>query len=83
MAIIAGYLRELHLTAIRECFEEKAPQAERETLNYEQYLLDLAERECQERRENRIMRLLRDSKLPLEKTMENFDLKRLAAKAAH
>src|SRR5581483_5693453 len=76
------YLRELHLPAIRQCFEEKARQAERETLSYEQYLLDLAERECQERRENRITRLLRESKLPLEKTMENFDLKRLPPKAA-
>ena len=36
----------------------------------------------QERRENRITRLLRESKLPLEKTMENFDLKRLPAKTA-
>ena len=79
---LTGYLRELHLPAIRQCFEEKARQAERETLSYEQYLLDLAERECQERRENRIARLLRESKLPLEKTMENFDLKRLPSKAA-
>ena len=68
--------------AIRACFEEKARQAERDTPSYEQYLLDLAERECQERRENRITRLLRDSKLPLEKTLENFDLKRLPPKAA-
>ena len=79
---LTGYLGELHLPAIRQCFEEKARQAERETLSYEQYLLDLAERECQERRENRIARLLRESKLPLEKTMENFDLKRLPLKAA-
>src|SRR5438309_3533078 len=81
-ADLTEYLRELHLPAIRQCFEEKARQAERETLSYEQYLLDLAERECQERRENRITRLLRGSRLPLEKTMENFDLKRLPAKAA-
>ena len=76
------YLRELHLPTIRRCFEEKARQAERETLSYEQYLLDLAERECQERRENRIARLLRESKLALEKTMENFDMKRVPTKAA-
>jgi DNA replication protein DnaC len=75
-------LRELHLPAIRHCFEEKARQAERETLSYEQYLLELAERECQERRENRITRLLQESKLPLEKTLENFDLKRLPVKVS-
>ena len=79
---LTEYLRELHLPAVRRCFEEQARRAERETLSYEQYLLDLAERECQERRENRIVRLLRESRLPMEKTMENFDLKRLPQKAA-
>ena len=76
------YLRELHLPAIRLCFEEKARQAERETLGYEQFLLELIERECQQRREHRITRLLQGSKLPLEKTLDNFDLKRLPVKAA-
>lgn len=76
------YLRELYLPAIRDCFEEKARQAERETLSYECYLLEVVERECQQRRAHRITRLLQASKLPLEKTMENFDLKRLPVKAA-
>lgn len=79
---LGEYLRELHLPAILRSFEEKARQAERETLGYEQYLLDLVERECQERREHRITRLLQASKLPLEKTLDNFDLKRLPPKAA-
>jgi len=79
---LSEYLRELHLPAMLRCFEEKARQAERETLGYEQYLLDLVERECQERREHRITRLLQASKLPLEKTLDNFDLKRLPQKAA-
>jgi DNA replication protein DnaC len=75
-------LRELQLPVIRRCFEEKARQAERESLSYEQYLHDLTAHECQERRNNRIQRLLRASKLPLEKTWENFDMKRLPVKAA-
>lgn len=79
---LTGYLRELHLPAIRRCFEEKARQAERETLGYEQYLLELIERECQERRANRIARLMHASKLPIEKTLDNFDLARLPVKAA-
>ena len=79
---INTYLGELHLPAIRGCFEEKARQAERETLGYEHYLLELVERECQQRRTNRIQRLLQTSKLPLEKTLENFDMKRLPVKAA-
>jgi DNA replication protein DnaC len=78
---LTEHLRELHLPAVRRCFEDQARQAERETSSYEQYLLDLIERECQERREHRIARLLQVSKLPLEKTMDNFDLQRLPAKA--
>jgi DNA replication protein DnaC len=79
---LAESLRELHLPAIGRCFEEKARQAERETMGYEQYLLELVECECQERWERRIERLLRASKLPLEKTLDSFDMKRLPQKAA-
>ena len=79
---LTEYLRELQLPTIRRSFEDSARQAERESLGYEQYLLELVERECQERRANRIARLLQASKLPLEKTLENFDLKRLPVKAA-
>lgn len=75
-------MRELHLPTFRENFEALARQAEQETLSYEQYLLELSTRECETRRANRIERLLRQSQLPLEKTMENFDLKRLPAKVA-
>jgi DNA replication protein DnaC len=67
---------------VRESFEALARQAEVESLSYEQYLLDLAERECQSRRENRIARLIRQSCLPLEKDLASFDLKRLPAKAS-
>jgi DNA replication protein DnaC len=74
-------LRELHLPAMRECFEQAAQEAEKETLSYEQYLLQLTQRECESRRRNRIAALLRESGLPREKTMPNFDLKRLPVKA--
>lgn len=79
---LTGHLRELHLPTIRRCFEERARQAERETLSYEQYLLGVVELEIQERRENRIARLLQESKLPVEKTLDAFELKRLPAKVA-
>ena len=62
-------LRELHLPTFRECFEELARRAVQETASYEQYLLDLAERECQARLAKRTERLLRDSRLPLEKDL--------------
>lgn len=79
---LTEHLRDLHLPAVRRCFEEKARHAEGETLSYERYLFELIELECQERRQNRTVRLLQESKLPLEKTLENFDLKRLPQKAA-
>jgi DNA replication protein DnaC len=66
---------------MRACFEQAAQQAEKETLSYEQYLLELSERECEARRGNRITKLLRESGLPREKTLATFDLKRLPAKA--
>lgn len=78
---INEYLRELNLPAMRRSFEDKARQAERETMGYEQFLLELVERECQERRTNRIKRLLQLSQLPLEKTLDNFNRKRLPPKA--
>jgi DNA replication protein DnaC len=73
-------LKELHLPTIRRGYEELARQAQQEALSYEQYLLGLAQQECQERRAHRIERLLRDSRLPLEKSWSALDLKRLPAK---
>jgi len=75
-------LRELHLPAFRDCFSEEADRARKATTSYERYLLELAEREAEARRQNRIERLLRASKLPPGKTFETFDLKRLPAKVA-
>lgn len=79
-AVLIQYLRELHLPAIREAFEAQALQAQQASASYEQYLLDLVERECEERRRRKIERMLRQSRLPLEKNMESYDLKRLPAK---
>ena len=81
-AALDGCLRELHLPAIRQGYEAAARAAERATHSYEQYLLDLAERECQTRRGHRVERLLKESKLPLEKDLASFDLTRLPPKAA-
>ena len=75
-------LKQLHLPTVRQCYEEVARQAERESLSYERYLHELILRECEERQENRIVKMLRESQLPLEKTLGAFDTKRLPAKAA-
>ena len=73
-------LKELHLPAMRESFANQAEQARQESLSYESYLLELASRECETRAHKRVERLLRESRLPLEKTLATFELKRLPAK---
>lgn len=71
------YLKALHLPTVRECFQECAHVARQESLSYEQYLLSVVERECEVRRTNRIGRLLRESRLPLEKSLAQFERSRL------
>jgi DNA replication protein DnaC len=66
---------------VRQCYEETARRAESQTLSYEQYLLEVITRECDQRRQSRVARLLKESALPLEKSLENFDVKRLPTKA--
>jgi DNA replication protein DnaC len=79
-ATLTVNLKELHLPTIRATFEEQTRRAEQETLAYEQYLLELVRAECENRRATRIDRLLRQSKIPLEKDLLSFDRKRLPAK---
>lgn len=75
-------MRQLRLPAFRDHYEPVARRAEQEAHSYEQYLLELARRECQARQTNRVETMLRQSRLPLEKTIESFKMKRLPAKAA-
>jgi DNA replication protein DnaC len=75
-------LRELHLPTIRRDYESAAQRARQESLSYEHYLLELAEHECELRRSSRVERLLRESRLFLEKSLSSLDLKRLPPKAA-
>ncbi|MEK7759998.1 MAG: IS21-like element helper ATPase IstB [Nitrospirota bacterium] len=76
-AELTQHLRDLHLPTIRECYAEQAEKATKEDLAYERYLLELARREGEVRRDKRIARLLRESRLPLEKSLATFDRKRL------
>lgn len=75
------HLRELQLSAMRKYHRDIAKKATKESLSYEQYLLELAEEERTLRRQRRVERLLKDSRLPLEKDLESFDLKRLPSRA--
>jgi DNA replication protein DnaC len=73
-------LTDLHLPTIRRCYQGEAINARRDNWEYETYLLEMAQRECEERRNTRIGRLQRESKLPLEKSLQTFDRKRLPRK---
>jgi len=77
------YLKELNLPTVREIFQDVAIRATNQSLSYEQYLLELMEREVETRRNNRIEKWLRLSHLPLEKNLVNFDLKKLPPKLLH
>jgi DNA replication protein DnaC len=73
-------LKDLHLPTVRRCYQNEAINARRDNWEYETYLYALAEREAEARHNNRIARLLRESKLPLEKSLQAFDRKRLPKK---
>jgi DNA replication protein DnaC len=73
-------LRELHLPTMRSEHEAVARQATAQSWGYADYLLELVRQECQQRRHKRSERLLKASRLPLEKSWSALDLKRLPAK---
>jgi DNA replication protein DnaC len=79
-ATLEACLQELHLPTMRRECEAVARQAQQESWTYPDFLRELAEREVQQRRHNRIARLLKDSRLPLEKSWPSLDLKRLPTK---
>ncbi len=73
-------LKQLHLPTVNAHYREFAEEARREGLSYEEYLDGLMGREIEHRRDTRTERWLRESRLPLEKSLENFDQSRLPAK---
>ena len=79
---LTACLKELALPTARACYAELADSARREELTHEAYLLEVMARECQGRRQNRIQRLLRESRLPVQKSLGAFDLKRLPGKVS-
>jgi DNA replication protein DnaC len=79
---LTACLHALHLPTMRREYDAAAARARQESTSYERYLLDLAERECESRRSSRVERLLRESRVFLEKSLTTLDLKRLPPKAA-
>lgn len=73
-------LRELKLPIMARVYRKEAQAAQTMEIEYEEYLLRLTDLELTEKRQNRIERLLRQSRLPLEKNLTTFNSKRLPAK---
>jgi len=73
-------LRELRLPAFVAHHEEVAGEAERGGWSFSTYLCHLAEVELEQRQRRRIERMLKRSRLPLEKTFGTLKLERLPAR---
>jgi DNA replication protein DnaC len=71
-------LKELCMPAMRSTYREVSATAQKESSTYEEYLLHLAQNECASRHSHRVEQLTRESRLPLEKTMLNFERQRLS-----
>ena len=79
-ASLAILLRALKLPTVARHAEEVAQLAEREAWTFERYLHHLVELETHERRRRRIARYLKDSDLPLDKTLATLTRARLPTK---
>jgi len=79
-ALLNKLLKEIRLPTVRNCYEAVIKLAEKGSSKYEEFLFELIQRECEDRKQRKIACLLKQSRLPLEKTMELFDLKRLPMK---
>lgn len=73
-------LKELRLPVIRECYTSVTEQAVKNSISHEEYLYELLNLEYEGRLEKRKARLLRESKLPIGKTLKTFNRKRLPVK---
>ena len=74
---LTDQFRELRLPSFRDHFQQSAIRATTENLSHLEYLAELTTLECQTRQQGRIKRLMRNSKLPLEKTWDSFNFGRL------
>ncbi len=77
---LAECLKTLCLPMICKSYSQSAELARNENYSYEHYLLELVQAERDVRYNNRVIRYLRESKLPQEKNLAVFDRQRLPMK---
>jgi DNA replication protein DnaC len=70
-------LRSFRLKGFEENYELIAEHANGESLTYESFLYELSKVEAEERKNRRVERRLKESRLPRDKTLETFDLSRV------
>jgi len=73
-------LKDLRLPGIRSRLDEILIQAEKNSMGYLQFLGAILEAEDETRRINRTDRLLKHSRIPLQKNLESFEIGRLNMK---
>ena len=75
-ASLESSLKALRLPEMLANYSECARLSASEKYTYEHYLLNLAEKELEKRRANKIQYLLKQAKFPKVKTLDEFDFKR-------
>ncbi|HWT79502.1 MAG TPA: ATP-binding protein, partial [Candidatus Methylomirabilis sp.] len=72
-------LKAFHLPSFLTCYEEMEKKAEKSGWGHVQYLETLAEIEAEDRQNRRVEKLLREARLPKDKTLATLELERLPA----
>ena len=75
-------LRSFRVAGFADNYPVVSEQAEKAGLSYEKFLYELAKIEAEERRIRRIARLLRQSRLPPDKTLDTFKVERVPSVSA-
>lgn len=70
-------LKQLHLRSIVDNFEQLSVKAQKERFSYEEFLYHLCQIETADRKNRKITRLLKASRLPMDKTFATFELNRI------
>lgn len=78
---IKSLMKNLRLSAMKNYYKDALNSATQNAETYEDFLLNLLRREYNARLNKRIERLLKESRLPPEKTLDVYDFKRLPAPA--
>lgn len=70
---LSSCIKTLKMPSVLEFFADYAEKAAKESWSFEQYLYELLNIERENRKDRRIQKLLRESKLPLSKTLNALD----------